>query len=67
MDVDVFRVFAADEAVRLVAEPGERQAEDAAETRGRSGVAVADSNITRGLIQGGNGREKAEKGGKQGV
>ena len=26
-----------------------------------------DSNITRGLIQGGNGREKAEKGGKQGV
>ena len=25
------------------------------------------SNITRGLIQGGNGREQAEKGGKQGV
>ena len=28
---------------------------------------VLPSNITRGLIQGGNGREKAEKGGKQGV
>jgi hypothetical protein len=30
-------------------------------------LAVEASNITRGLIQGGNGREKAEKGGKQGV
>ena len=29
--------------------------------------AIHVSNITRGLIQGGNGREKAEKGGKQGV
>ena len=32
-----------------------------------SPAAAEESNITRGLIQGGNGREKAEKGGKQGV
>ena len=37
------------------------------EAKDRVSTAIGNSNITRGLIQGGNGREKAEKGGKQGV
>ena len=43
MDIDVLGVFAADEAVRLVAEPRERQSEYAAEARSLARISVADA------------------------
>ena len=43
MNEDVFRMLAADEAVSLVAEPRERQSEDAAEARSLTRVPVADT------------------------
>ena len=48
MHEDVLRVLAADEPVGLVAEPRERQSEDAPELRSLAGVAVADA-IRRAL------------------